>query len=646
MDEKENILQSQQPAHQVDKQHPKGLGITAKFILWFLFIALAPLAAATFVGYNSSKKVLEKEVTKSLHAVAENKANLIESYLGKRQESVIELSHHSDMLIIMEAFKQAFEKGGSNSPEYAVADKEYGPFLTYYQKTHEYDNLFLADPSGDIIFAAKARDDLKTVYSISSDSQIAKVFNEAFASSELKISDLEYCPEKKDGAVFIAAPVFLGTEVTGVIIAQTSSKGIYEFAQNYEGLGATGETVVAVKVGNDALFIAPLRSDPNAAFEKKIAIGSQIGIGIQKAVQGKTGSGVIVDYRGKKALSVWKYIPSFRWGIVVKMDTDEVFSSAKDLRNTLFMVSLALLVVVIIMAIIIASSISRPIRELTEISSTIAGGDLTVRAKIKADDEIGELSGAFNQMTDKLLEAKNSVEEQKRMLEKANKELDSFVYTASHDLRAPLRGIASFANFLEEDYKDKLDEEGRDYLKEIREGAGRMNQLIEDLLTLSRISRIKNPYENVNISNLIDSVIKRIQFDIEKNKADLIIQHNIPVVKCDRIKIAEVFLNLINNAIKFSSKNNKENPRVEVGYIPENEFHKFYVRDNGIGIEPKYHDQIFGIFKRLHTAQEYEGTGAGLSIVKRVIDDHGGKIWIDSSFGKGACFYFTIPKKL
>ena len=145
---------------------------------------------------------------------------------------------------------------------------------------------------------------------------------------------------------------------------------------------------------------------------------------------------------------------------------------------------------------------------------------------------------------------------------------------------------------------------------------------------------------------LIASVLKRIEFDIKDNNVDLKIQAGIPMVRCDRIKISEVILNLINNAIKFSSKNEKESPRVEVGYEDKGNFHKFYVRDNGIGIDPKYHNQVFGIFKRLHTAKEFEGTGAGLSIVKRVIDDHKGKLWIESEAGKGATFLFTIPKEI
>ena len=225
-------------------------------------------------------------------------------------------------------------------------------------------------------------------------------------------------------------------------------------------------------------------------------------------------------------------------------------------------------------------------------------------------------------------------------------ELESFSYSVSHDLRAPLRGIMSFAAFLDEDYRDKLGDEGKDQLKEIQTGAARMNQLIDDLLTLSRISRIKNPFENVDMASLIDSVINRISFDIKEKNVDLVIEKNIPMIFCDRIKMGEVFLNLVNNAIKFSSKNNKERPKVEIGYVQEEGFHKFYVKDNGIGIAPQYHQQIFGIFRRLHTSNEYEGTGAGLSIVKRVIEEHGGNIWVESEPGKGAVFYFTIPKNL
>ena len=125
---------------------------------------------------------------------------------------------------------------------------------------------------------------------------------------------------------------------------------------------------------------------------------------------------------------------------------------------------------------------------------------------------------------------------------------------------------------------------------------------------------------------------------------DLKIQEKLPIVKCDRIKIAEVFLNLVNNAIKFSSKNNKKNPKVEVGYIEEDKFHKFYVKDNGIGIDPKDHQRIFKMFRRLRQIEDDEGTGMGLAIVDRIVKSHGGKVWVESEKGKGATFHFSLPK--
>ncbi|MGD9015268.1 MAG: ATP-binding protein [Candidatus Omnitrophota bacterium] len=636
-------------------QNLQNLSITTKFILYFLFIALLPLVIATYVSYNNSRKALEEEVTNSLLAVADNKANQIEVYLREKKTNLTRLSNSPDIIEILDRFNQAFDKCGISCPEYLALDDEFRPFLTYHQKLFGYDNFLFVNPEGEVIFSAAEIKELRSIYELAlyEESELAKIFIKAKDSSETKISDFEYYPETKQAVLFIAASVFKEGDFIGVLIVQMSSHGLYDYVQDYTGLGQTGETFLASRKLDKVIFVTPLRFDPDAVIKRSIVIGSQEELDIQKAAQGKEGIGKSIDYRGKEVLAVYRYLPTFRLGMVVKMDTQEIFSSAERLRSNLLRISLVLLVIVVMVAIFIAHSVSSPIKELTNVSRVISGGNLAARAKINIQDEVGELARSFNQMTNSLVEAKATVEkerakleEQTRLLEKANQELDSFVYTVSHDLRAPLRGIASFANFLIEDYKDKLDEEGIDHLNEIRKGTERMSKLIDDLLKLSRISRIQNPYEEVDIKALINSVIQRIKFDIDQYRVDLRIQENMPVVSCDSIKMGEVFLNLINNAIKFSSKNNKENPRVEIGCKDAGEFHKFYVKDNGIGIAQQHHQQIFGIFKRLHTDKEYDGTGTGLSIVKRVIDDHAGDIWVESEPGKGATFYFTIPKGL
>ena len=366
------------------------------------------------------------------------------------------------------------------------------------------------------------------------------------------------------------------------------------------------------------------------------------------------------NYRGVEVLGVQRYLPDEDWCLVAEVDANEALAPVRVFRDRIILVGVLLSLIIVLFAVWAIRAFTRPILRLSEAARRVAQGDYAVRLKVESGDEIGLLTQHFNAMTRSLAEVTAELEEknkalfkhlavlasQKKELREVNDELDRFVYTASHDLRAPLRGIASFATFLEEDYQAALDEQGREYVEEIRKGATKMNALIEDLLLLSRISRIKNPYEAVEIRSVIDTVLDRIKFDIQQHQVQVVLPEALPVVCCDRIKMTELFLNLINNAIKFSSKNPQQPPRVEIGYGREGVYHKFWVQDNGIGIDPKYHEQIFGIFKRLHTDKEYEGTGAGLTIIKRIVEDHGGRIWVESALGQGARFCFTIPSDL
>lgn len=343
--------------------------------------------------------------------------------------------------------------------------------------------------------------------------------------------------------------------------------------------------------------------------------------------------------------------------------TDNEIAFYGTQQATILVIALGTILLAFILGMYFSKKVVEPIQNLVIASQRIANGDFSYKVPVVSHDEVGKLAESFNAMSANLSEmlqrekkaaaeaASADVErrradelhEKAEELKKVNAELDSFVYTASHDLRAPLRGISSFASFLEEDYKDKLDAEGREYLQEIRKGATMLQDLIEDLLTLSRVSRIHNPLEVVSVKSIVDTSVARLRLYIKDHNAKITVAPNLPTIKCDRIKLTEVFVNLINNGIKFASKNN-EIPKVEIGYSEDDQFHHFSVEDNGIGIDPKHHEQIFVIFRRLHTTKEYEGTGAGLTIVKKIIEEHQGQIRIESAEGKGAKFIFTIPK--
>jgi signal transduction histidine kinase len=223
----------------------------------------------------------------------------------------------------------------------------------------------------------------------------------------------------------------------------------------------------------------------------------------------------------------------------------------------------------------------------------------------------------------------------------ANKELEQFAYVVSHDLQEPLRMVASFTQLLERRYKDKLDQDANDFIKYAVDGANRMQKLINDLLDYSRTTSRGKDFAKVDISQVLGQTISNLQKLIIENNA-LITNEDLPELKADESQIIRVFQNLIENAIKFKKKS--ELPKIHISCKKKNKFYEFAVRDNGIGIDMQFHNRVFTIFQRLHTKEEYPGTGIGLSICKRIIERHGGKIWFESKENEGTTFYFTLKK--
>ena len=226
-------------------------------------------------------------------------------------------------------------------------------------------------------------------------------------------------------------------------------------------------------------------------------------------------------------------------------------------------------------------------------------------------------------------------------LERSNKELEQFAYVASHDLKEPLRMVSSYTQLLAERYKDKLDQDAKDFIGFAVDGAVRMQSLINDLLAYSRINIEGKKIEKINMEEILEEAKTNIATSILEKHA-LILNEKLPVVEGVKSQLVQLMQNLINNGIKFSNKNVQINISVKENH---SEF-TFCIKDNGIGIEKQYFDKIFMIFQRLHTREEFQGTGIGLAICKRIIDKHRGKIWVESEPGKGSSFYFTLPKQL
>jgi DNA-binding response OmpR family regulator len=232
-------------------------------------------------------------------------------------------------------------------------------------------------------------------------------------------------------------------------------------------------------------------------------------------------------------------------------------------------------------------------------------------------------------------------------LEWKNQELEAFSYSVAHDLRAPLRGIDGFSLALLEDYADRLDEEGKKYLHYVRESAQQMGQLIDDLLKLSRVTRSEFQKKRVDLTAIARAVMTRLDKEHPGRRVDLVVAEGL-VEQGDERLLTVVFENLLGNAWKFTGKRSKA--RIEVGALEQDGHRAYFVRDNGAGFDVAYASKLFGVFQRLHSTREFEGTGIGLATVQRVIHRHGGRVWAEGEVDRGAAFYFTLdgssPQKL
>jgi PAS domain S-box-containing protein len=227
-------------------------------------------------------------------------------------------------------------------------------------------------------------------------------------------------------------------------------------------------------------------------------------------------------------------------------------------------------------------------------------------------------------------------------LEASNKELDAFSYSISHDLRAPLRAIHGFTKMLSEDYTDKLDNEGKRLIETVLRNTGKMGRLIDDLLAFSKLGKKELRITTVDMTELATAVVNEIKYSSSPIKASIVIHPLLPA-DGDSGLLTQVFANLISNAIKYSEK--KDTPVIEVGCREEGDEAVYFVKDNGAGFDMKYYDKLFGVFQRLHREEEFEGTGVGLALVKRIITRHGGKVWAEAEVGKGATIYFSLNKR-
>ena len=262
-----------------------------------------------------------------------------------------------------------------------------------------------------------------------------------------------------------------------------------------------------------------------------------------------------------------------------------------------------------------------------------------VRRALEEAEEYSKRKKAEQQLKKYQDSLEKQVENRTAELAKSNAELEHFAHVASHDLREPLRMITSFLQLLERRYSDKLDQEANEFIGFAVDGAKRLDNMIIDLLEYSKVTKKEMEFDTINYEQILEQSLINLKVPIDENNA-IVTHDSLPIIDGDANLLVQLFQNLIGNAIKYHDTNI---PKIHISAIREENYYRFSVKDNGIGIDSQHLKRIFTIFQRLHSKEEYEGTGIGLAIVQKIVHQHKGKIWVESELGKGSTFYFTIP---
>ncbi|QEG00584.1 Phytochrome-like protein cph1 [Stieleria maiorica] len=361
--------------------------------------------------------------------------------------------------------------------------------------------------------------------------------------------------------------------------------------------------------------------------------------------------------------------------IYLRASMEELYASSMHRIRLAFVSLLICLGIAVLLGFFVQRAIVSPVLQLAKATKKVSReGDYSVRVHCNTGDELGVLCNGFNTMLEQIQQRDRELEKHRthleelvhertgrleaqtqelsdsnERLERSNQELDDFAYIVSHDLKEPLRGISRYSSFLAEDYGDKLDDAGHEKIETLQRLCLRQENLIDSLLHYSRVGRAEFAIGPTDLNEIVHQVTDMMHVTLEEQGVEVRVPRRLPTVKCDSVRIAEVYRNLMTNAVKYNDKPEKW---VEIGFLQHGQEKTnllkedgfvFYVRDNGIGIREKHQESVFRIFKRLHARDKYGGgTGAGLTFVKKIVERHGGKIWLESTYGEGTTFYFTV----
>jgi methyl-accepting chemotaxis protein WspA len=377
------------------------ISITTQLLIWFLCLSLVPCVVLTGIISFLSNQSLKRTVRLGLLAISESKTTQLETYIRERRGDLNVASRSPVLMDSIPKLKEIRIKEPINSPAHVELARPIRPFLANFVDSFGYSNAYLFDTDGTLLFQLRTGLDIGSnlLQGPLKDSELAEVFDRVRTLVQIEVSDYQMYPGRTEPAAFIASPIFnVQGRIIGFVALELGNQHVFRIFKDYSGLGSTGETVVVMRHGNELTFVAPVRHQVDAAFKYRVQMGSDRAIAMQRAVQGQRSYGEAIDYRGIPVAAAWSYLPSYRWGMVVKQDTDEAFALVYLQRLVVAVLLAATIVLVTVIALWLARTITWPIREAAMVTDRVASGDLTVTCNGKAPGEAGLLLQAIRKM--------------------------------------------------------------------------------------------------------------------------------------------------------------------------------------------------------------------------------------------------------
>jgi len=634
--------------------------IATQLLVWFLLLTLVPLIVAAFLTTRTARSLLTAQIQTNLRTIADNLGRQVDTFLRGQERDLLVLAANPGTAEAIDAFSSAWKNGTLDEAAHDAAAARFAPFLRRAAESIGTDDIYLIAPDGRVVYSTARGPDfgVKIDEAPVAGTTLGRAAESSRFTLGLEQSDFDFYGPDAQPATFIAAPVLADGKYRGLAVLQTGAAEINRVVSDASGLGATGEMVVVAERDGELVAVAPTRHEPQAAFRLKVPPEGH-SAALRASMKGLPGSGSDTDYRGQSVLAVWQYLPALRWGVVVKIDTDEAFAPVALLRKLSLAIVLISGVLAALAAWLVARSFSRPIEELTAAAHEVSSGNLHRRAEVRSNNEIGDLARDFNAMTGQLGEMIETMDEKVRLrtaelaeardqAEEANRTKSAFLANMSHELRTPMNAIIGYSEMLTEEMQDLGQDEFIPDLKKIHSAGKHLLGLINDVLDLSKIEAGKMTIycETIDVATMVQEVESTVLPLVKKNDNHLEVElpADAGTMHSDLTKIRQMLFNLLSNASKFTEKGKL---RLVVTRSVENgaDWLRFAVSDSGIGMTAEQMGRLFKAFSQADasTTRKFGGTGLGLAISREFCQLLGGDITVSSTPGEGSTFTIALP---